>query len=413
MDPLLARQLRRLGLDSESPPTDDQWKKLLSTLDDHYRKTEEDRTMLVRSMEVSTDEMDELRRKAENQRDTFRGVIGAFQSVIETILGVLEREGSGSIKVGPARDTDAAGPNSTVSKERILIARREIEQRLAQSFSSSDGSTSEVTAVRTGMVRLSAQILRLITGIGEADERRFGIVRELREAMAVQRVLQAEEEIHEEATLSIAGKILPAEHLSGDFWCHLPVGNGRTLVVVGDATGHGPGAALVTVLARAILQERARGGLTAEAALAALHRALLPFQAARMSMTAIAALHDPAARTLTLANAGHRPAFHVRDGEATAFPGAAAPLGSTPEFTMDPVVIPFAPGDLLVLFSDGLVEAESGTGEPFSERRVRAVAARTASQGAVAVRDALWNSLESHVTGPFGDDVTVVTLAAR
>jgi len=412
MDPLLARQLRRLGLDAEGAPTEDQWRKFLTTLDDHYRKTEEDRTMLVRSMEVSTDEMDELRRKAESQRDTFRGVIGAFQSVIETILGVLEREGSGSVKVGPFSDTDA-GPNSTISKERILVARREIEQRLAQSFASSDGSTSEVTAVRTGMVRLSAQILRLITGIGEADERRFGILRELREAMAVQRVLQPEEEIHEEPSLSIAGKLLPAEHLSGDFWCRLPVGSGRTLLVLGDATGHGPGAALVTVLARGILQERARAGLTAEGALAALHRALLPFQAARMSMTAIAAVHDPVARTLTLANAGHRPAFHVRDGEATAFPGAAAPLGSTPEFVMDPVVIPFAPGDVVVLFSDGLVEAESATGEPFSERRVRAVAARTASQGAAAVRDALWNALETHVTGPFGDDVTVVALAAR
>ncbi|MBL9107760.1 MAG: hypothetical protein JNM74_00765, partial [Myxococcales bacterium] len=77
-DPVLLRQLKRLGASDTSPPDPGTWERLLGVLSEHYRRSAEDRAMLTRSMDLASSEFEVLRTKVEKQRDSFRDTIVAL-----------------------------------------------------------------------------------------------------------------------------------------------------------------------------------------------------------------------------------------------------------------------------------------------------------------------------------------------
>ncbi|MFS8067125.1 MAG: serine/threonine-protein phosphatase, partial [Byssovorax sp.] len=78
-DPLLVRQLKRLGLeDLEEPPSREAWPKVLARISDHYRAIADDRALLARSLELSTAEMTQLQVRVATERDRLRGVVTAI-----------------------------------------------------------------------------------------------------------------------------------------------------------------------------------------------------------------------------------------------------------------------------------------------------------------------------------------------
>ena len=82
IDPVLARQLKRLKLDGElGPQTPAEWAGFLAAVNDHYLRLNDDRSLVNRSLELSTSEMDRLRQRVEMQRDRLSHVIGAISGV--------------------------------------------------------------------------------------------------------------------------------------------------------------------------------------------------------------------------------------------------------------------------------------------------------------------------------------------
>jgi phosphoserine phosphatase RsbU/P len=186
----------------------------------------------------------------------------------------------------------------------------------------------------------------------------------------------------------------PADQVGGDFFQQIADGRGGMLIVVGDVSGKGlPAAMIVSMLVGAIRAEADRG--TGPAALLRSLNVRMRGRTHGGFVTCLAA-HVNAAGLLTVANAGHPSPYH--NGVEMELPGAL-PLGLVPDADYDEVSMQLEPGDRLMFLSDGVVEAQSRTGELFGFERTRALAMRGVEEIARAAQE-------------FGqeDDITVVTL---
>ncbi len=183
----------------------------------------------------------------------------------------------------------------------------------------------------------------------------------------------------------------PAQEVGGDFFHAAQIAD-ATRIVMGDVSGKGMGAAmLVSVLLGAL-------DTSAEPSPAAvLHRLNLIMLARQQGgfATCVCALLAPDG-TLTLANAGHLAPY--RNGEEILL-DAGFPLGITAETTYTESALHLVPGDTLTFLSDGVVEAQSATGELFGFDRTRAISTQSAEEIARTAQS-------------FGqqDDITVLTL---
>jgi serine phosphatase RsbU (regulator of sigma subunit) len=189
----------------------------------------------------------------------------------------------------------------------------------------------------------------------------------------------------------------PAEQVGGDFFQQIADGNGGITIVVGDVSGKGlPAAMIVSVMVGAIRAELAHGADPA-ALLASLNDRVMGRSHGGF-VTCLAA-HLSGEGLLTIANAGHLPPY--LNGEEVAAPGSL-PLGLLDKAQHEALTVPLAPGDSLTFVSDGVVEAQSRTGELFGFDRTRALSKQSAETIARAAKD--------HGQQ---DDITVVTIEFR
>jgi len=216
--------------------------------------------------------------------------------------------------------------------------------------------------------------------------------------------------------LEIAGKSVPAEETGGDFFEYLQMEESCLGLTVGDVSGHGMGAALIMAETRAYLRIVAINHTNAGTVFTRINEALAPdLQASNQFVTAILARINPRKRTLAYANAGH-PAGLVLDrrGEVKLTMGRRdMPLGLFPgvQYREEPS-IELEPGDLVFLYSDGLVEACNDREEPFGQERALETLRACAHCPPQQVIDSILAALEKfRGKKPPQDDVTLV--AAR
>jgi hypothetical protein len=186
----------------------------------------------------------------------------------------------------------------------------------------------------------------------------------------------------------------PADQVGGDFFQQLNDGQGGLLIVVGDVSGKGlPAAMMVSVLIGAMRAEAAHGMDPATMLRCLNERTLGRSQG---GFTTCLAAHITAEGHLTLANAGHLPPY--LNGEEIDLPGSL-PLGIVSPALYELTALRLAPGDRLTFVSDGVVEAQSKSGELFGFERTRCLSRLPAAHIAQAAR-------------AFGqsDDITVVTV---
>ncbi len=231
--------------------------------------------------------------------------------------------------------------------------------------------------------------------------RRFSLARRQEERMAgefeaarqVQKVLLPDEKdqcpgFHVESIYH------PADQVGGDFFQQIADGRGGMLIVVGDVSGKGlPAAMIVSVLVGAIRAE-ASHGVDPAGLLSALNDRMMG--RAHGGFVTCMAAHLGADGLLTVSNAGHLPPY--LNGEEIAAPGSL-PLGLLSGARYDVFTRNLAPGDRLTFVSDGVVEAQSRTGELLGFERTRELSSHSAEAIAHAAQD-------------FGqeDDITVVTV---
>ena len=174
----------------------------------------------------------------------------------------------------------------------------------------------------------------------------------------------------------IAGWNRPADETGGDYfdWQQLP--EGQVALTIADVTGHGIGSALCMSTCRAY----ARAGFTAEPNLqdflGGLNELLYEDLPPEKFVTMAVGLLDPEEATVELISAGHGPLLHYLSAEDRfrSYDAQGLPLGVMPNFNYArPQFLKFAPGDMLVLVTDGFVEWANEHDEEFGQRRVRDV----------------------------------------
>jgi serine phosphatase RsbU (regulator of sigma subunit) len=238
--------------------------------------------------------------------------------------------------------------------------------------------------------------------------------REIRLVQDVQRAYQPEQDERAIGRIRVAGMNVLCEDASGDYYDFIELPGGRIAAVIGDVSGHGLGAALVMAQARALL----RAFSATEADLPRVLNLLNDFLSADMSggrfMSAFVALADPEQGVLEWQNAGHPPAllYRAAAGRVERLGAHGRVLGVFPgaDFAANPPVR-LAPGDTLLLYTDGATEALNREGSMLGEAGLVEELSRSAGGGPAAVLEAVrrrvveWTGAES-----FKDDLTLVAL---
>ena len=188
--------------------------------------------------------------------------------------------------------------------------------------------------------------------------------------------------------VSIAVDFRPAAAIGGDFYDLS--GDARTLtVVVADVSGHGLPTGIVMAASKASLSALARTGASGAHLMELLDGEILRSTEPRTFVTLAHLVFDLEAGTVASTNAGHPYPYRVRpDGTAQALANPARPLGVALPAGWRTVTSPLQPGDLWVVYSDGLVEAApAGTGESWGFSRLEQCLREGAGDSAAALRD--------------------------
>ena len=202
----------------------------------------------------------------------------------------------------------------------------------------------------------------------------------------------------------------PAREVGGDFYDFLQLPGGKLGLVVGDVTDKGVPAAMVMATTRAILHETAESLGSPGQVLQRVNEVLHPDIPPNMFVTCIYAILDPDSGRLVYANAGHcLPCLRCSDG-VNELRATGMPLGLMPGMTYEEKERSVLPGESVLFYSDGLVEAHNSEREMFGLPRLHGLL--TSHPGGAPVIDFLLNEL----TGFTGvgweqeDDITLVTL---
>ena len=203
----------------------------------------------------------------------------------------------------------------------------------------------------------------------------------------------------------------PARQVGGDFYEFYQLGDGRVGFVVGDATGKGVPAAIVTTATAAYLGAVAAASDSSPGeALALANEALFARIPSNMFVTCFYAILDPKSASLTYANAGHDLPYLHRNGDAEELRARGMPLGIMPGMSYEEGEVSLAEGECVLFHSDGLVEAHNPKGEMFGFPRLRALVAEHGEERTLS--NLLLEELYSFVGEGWEqeDDITLLTL---
>ena len=213
--------------------------------------------------------------------------------------------------------------------------------------------------------------------------------------------------------LDLAALSLPATEVGGDYYDYFQLDEDRLAVVVGDVTGHGVASGLVLSGVRSSLNLLHDDMAHPSAVLDRVNLMLKRTSAPRMHMTLAVALLDRRAATLLIATAGHPPALLRRTGGEVVQVGSGAfPLGAMESARYVENRVEVRPGDVVLLYSDGLVETVNPDGDQFGWDRLTAVLeAVDDGLSAAGIRDAVlrevWDFKQDTAQV---DDITMVVI---
>jgi sigma-B regulation protein RsbU (phosphoserine phosphatase) len=203
--------------------------------------------------------------------------------------------------------------------------------------------------------------------------------------------------------------------LGGDCYDFMPLAEDRLALVVGDASGKGLAAALMIASVQSSLRTAA---LFTPDDLAALlkvvnHQAYTSSSTDRYA-TLFYGIVDGAARTLRYVNAGHNPPFVLRrNGSVHWLETGGAPVGMFPDSNYEESFVRLDPGDLVIAYTDGIIEAANPSGEEWG---VQGLLQATAAWAPLCAADAddlvrfIFNSMDEFSEGCQTDDATLAVL---
>lgn len=325
--------------------------------------------------------------------------------------------------LGRARDTPAAGATQRPYRGGAYLSVPII-------YPDSDGTPRPVGVInltdRMGEDAFEDAHVKLVTAVAHQIGAAFENARLVRLDQQQQRLRREMELAHDlqmrllpsptalQDGIDVGAQCRPAESVGGDFYQFLRLPGSQVGIMLGDVSSHGFSAALVMAL---VLSAASIHAVGAESPEAALERLLASVKAelaeVEMHLALFYGVADRAGRRLRYANAGHPHAFRVpAEGTPERLDATAPPLGLADLDALAGDDTEWEQGrDLLLLFSDGITEAQNDHGEPFGEARVIDVVRAACDQPAGRIVDAVFAAVDAF-SGVRSDDQTVVVLKA-
>jgi serine phosphatase RsbU (regulator of sigma subunit)/anti-sigma regulatory factor (Ser/Thr protein kinase) len=291
--------------------------------------------------------------------------------------------------------------------QRELVGLVNLGPRLSEQDYSSDDR--KLLADLAAQAAPAVRVAQLVRQQQEEIRERERIEQELRVARVIQQTLLPKE------LPSLPGWKLnaywqPARAVGGDFYDFIPYEDGRLAICIADVTDKGVPAALVMASARSILRAAAERLGSPGAVLERANELLCPDIPQNMFVTCLYILLDPVSGHIIYANAGHNLPSQCTTGGVVELRATGMPLGLMPGMSYEEKEATIAPGDSVLVYSDGLTEAHSPQGEMFGFPRLRELLAANAG------REAMIDFLRRQLTGFTGpdweqeDDVTFVVV---
>ncbi len=280
-----------------------------------------------------------------------------------------------------------------------------------------------VLSSRIHVRRFAEQDLELLSALGSVAALRIRNLA-LAEEGARRRELEKEMAIARQIQLALLPDQLPvipgysvfamndaSRAVSGDFYEFQGRDEGdEQVIVIADVSGKGMAASLLAASFDALLMGPIEVGHPPDLLCERVSRRLFMKTPPERYVTAIITALDPGTGRFAYTNAGHNPGLLVRaDGTVQRLEANGLPLGLFPVVEYDKVEITLGPGDLVLLYTDGITEAANPKGDEFGLDRLQAVVQKYSQEPLVALAVAIETAVEVFVDGtPFGDDRTIV-----
>lgn len=211
----------------------------------------------------------------------------------------------------------------------------------------------------------------------------------------------------------MTGVSFPCREIGGDYYDFIQrKRDNRLVVAVGDVSGKGTGAALLMSSLHAAVRAQSQARSTISEVMGEINQYIFENSPPNKFLTLFYAELDPETGTLAYSNGGHNPPMMVRqNGDVERLETGGLPIGMMQGVAYEQAIVTFEPGDVLVIYSDGITESVNERDEEFEEDRLIEVVKNNAGRSASGIRDRIDEALSRFVgtTAPV-DDMTLMII---
>ena len=212
--------------------------------------------------------------------------------------------------------------------------------------------------------------------------------------------------------LEIAGMMHPARGVGGDYYDYFPIDAHTTQVIIADVAGKGVPAALLMSATAATMRLEANHDRNMLEQVERLNTGILSVSDSDRFVTLLVAEIDAQRRTLRYVNCGHNPAllFRAKTGALSLLNSSCPPIGLSAEENCELASEDLMAGDVLVLYTDGVTEAENRLGEEFGLMRLSAAVRSGSSLSPEDLMSNIYNAAADFCGDDFNDDTTILVV---
>ena len=344
--------------------------------------------------------------------------------VVQGAVEIVKSEGDDETVLGRREAGELVGEMAFLDDRPRSATVRAAEPTLLLEFS--EASLREALAaqpellyrtVATLSVRLRESDQHMIADLRRKNEELARAYRELQQAQAalvekerLERELELAREIQRRllpkafpqiAGFDCAAASRPARQVGGDFYDVIPLGSDRVGLVMADVSGKGMPAALFMALTRSLMRAEAQRSDSPKEALLRVNNLLLEISRTELFVTVLYGVVDVSARTFCYARAGHERALYhsPRRGESRFLEGEGMFLGMVDPIILEELCLELLPEDRIVLFSDGITDANSPDGQLFGRERLVTTIVESAESTAQGLSDGVFDRVVDFQAG--------------
>ncbi len=293
-----------------------------------------------------------------------------------------------------------------VCKGELIGVLNLFNKKSKEGFSEEDQRLLSIIASQSAQVIENARLY-------EQEKQLLRIEQEIGMAREIQARLLPKDS-PEIAGFDIAGASYAAKQVGGDYFDFIDLDGGKWCVALGDVAGKGIPAALLMSHLQATIRNQAAANSAFAACIAKTNDFLYRHTEGNKFVTLFGGILDPKKKTFSYVNAGHNYPFHLnKNGKVTPLEAGGLVMGMMPGVPYDEAELKLKSGDVVVIYSDGVTEAENPLEEMFGEKRLQELLIKLHKKSARDMVQEIYKIVKEFEGGtPQDDDITVVVIKA-